>query len=580
MVQTAPDAVVAPLPLPSAPAALRDLQRALDDLRRDRLGGAIRRLERLHRKHPSEPAPAYFLALVRLRAGDDEGAVSPLEAAAAAAPASGEVQELLGHLRRRRGETAAAAEAYARALAVDPARHGAAHGLGVCHLRSGGEARAVEPLERAVALRPGEPRYLRDLGTALIFAGRPEQAVEAFQQVPEGELGAAGLANLGWAYELLGEDEQAWRCYDEALARDERVTAPYYKLARRGRYDDAEHLELLLDRFAGDAAACVDLHFALGEILHRRGEARRAFEHFRRGNRLAGVRHDRRARSLITLAPTLFAGREFFAERRWSDDGEGRVFIVGMPRLGTSLVEQILAAHRRVHALGENLFFGEVALSMGGREGIERAYPFGLLDLDAAVARQIAREYEQTLPAGLPSGTLTTDKAPANYVFLPLIALCFPRAKVIDLRRDPRDVALSLYFTHFRGGSCTFSYDLDDLAACLIDHHHAMEHWQAHLPVEMLELHYEELVHDPEGQSRRLLDFVGLDWDPACLDFHRRSGPCLTASHAQVRRPVYTSSIGRHRPYADLLQPLIDRLEQAGLAVGSHARVNSLGGGC
>ncbi len=565
MVQIASADVAAPLPLPSSPAHLRELRKALDDLRRGELERARRRLARLHRRCPKQPAPAYFLALALLRAGDDEAAMAPLEAAAAAASASGEVQELLGHLHRRRGEITEAARAYRRALAADPARHAAAHGLGICCFRSGCERQAVEPLRRAVALCPGEPRYLRDLGTALIFAGHPDQAVEALEQARAGGLGAPGLANLGWAHELLGHDEQAWRYYREALALDEGVTSPYYKMARRGRYDDAEHLESLLERLADDAAARVEVHFALGEIYHRRGDASEAFEHFHRGNRLAGVHHDRRARSLLTLAPTVFAGREFFAERRWSDAGEGRVFIIGMPRSGTSLVEQILAAHPRVHALGENLFFGDTALALGQRSGIDHAYPFGLLDLDAATAAQIAEEYAQTFPEDLPAAALTTDKAPANYVFLPLIALCLPRAKVIDLRRDPRDVALSLYFTHFRRGSCTFSYDLDDLAECLIDHHHAMEHWRTHLPLEMLEVQYEELVRDPEGQSRRLLDFVGLDWDPACLDYHRRSGPCLTASHAQVRRPVYTSSIGRHRPYAEQLAPLIDRLEQAGL---------------
>ena len=555
------------LPLPSRPKALRGLHRGIGELMGGRSAAAARTLAEVVERFPREPAPAHYLALALLREGEQERAQGLLEKVVRLAPRAAEAWELLGHLDLGRHRAESALAAFRRALELDPRRDGSAHGVGACLLELHREREAVAPLRRAVELEPANGRYLRDLGTALIHAGKLEGARECLEtasaSMPED---AALWANLGWVLELAGDHESAERCYERAIAREETLGAPYYKLARRGRLDDAGALERLLTRREIAEAHRCDLHFALGEIYQRQGKSGAAFEHFSRANALARVRHDRKARSVIALAPTLFAGREFFEERRgWGDPSAEPVFIIGMPRSGTSLVEQILAAHPGVAPAGEHLFWGDCALGLHEREGIEREYPFALLDLEAPLAASLAREYRESLPVLAEAGLKTTDKAPANYLFLGLIALAFPKARVIHIRRDPRDVALSLYFTHFRGGSCTFSYDLEDLAECPIDYHQVMEHWRRESPLAMLEIRYEELVEEFESHARRLVEFAGLGWDSACLEFHRSKRVCLTASNDQVRQPVYTSSRGRWRPYAEQLTPLIERLEAAGI---------------
>jgi hypothetical protein len=231
-----------------------------------------------------------------------------------------------------------------------------------------------------------------------------------------------------------------------------------------------------------------------------------------------------------------------------------------MPRSGTSLVEQILASHPAVHGAGELTEIGLMALSTaaGGRE-----YPESVRGLDARSVNAMAAAYGRRLDALAPKAERVVDKMWQNFEYLGFAAMLLPAARIIWCRRDPADLGLSCFFQHFFGDGVPFAYDLAHIGCMVREHERAMAHWRAVLDLDILDLTYETLVADPEAQIRRLVKFAGLPWDPACLRFHQTERVVRTASHAQVRRPLYSSSVGRHRAYARWLGPLYRALESA-----------------
>jgi hypothetical protein len=249
---------------------------------------------------------------------------------------------------------------------------------------------------------------------------------------------------------------------------------------------------------------------------------------------------------LIELATPDF----FSAAASWGSPSQAPVFIVGMPRSATSLVEQIAASHSRVFGAGELHELGEIweTLSTHNRgRAVEK--------WDAAFARRLADRHVGSLKALGNGAVRIIDKMPDNIFFLWLVAALFPSARMILCRRDLRDVCLSCYFHHFTEGHL-YAYDLADCGARALEIDRLGAHWLRVLPFEMLTIDYEKLVSDPEAESRRLIEFLGLEWEPACLEFHRTERPVLTASAWQVRQPLYTRSLGRWCRYEPHLRPL------------------------
>lgn len=249
----------------------------------------------------------------------------------------------------------------------------------------------------------------------------------------------------------------------------------------------------------------------------------------------------------------------------WGNSSELPVFIVGMPRSGTSLVEQIAASHSRVFGAGEIRDIGALAAETAP----------AIAAKDRALIRQRADAHIERLRALGDDALRVTDKLPDNLFQLGVIATLFPGARVIFCRRDPRDLCLSCYFQKFAAGQLLFSYDLADCAKRLIETERLAAHWARVLPLRRHEIRYEDIIADLEGESRRFIDFLGLAWEPGCLDFHRTKRVVATASAWQVRQPLYDRSIGRWRNYRRHLKPLLDTLAEAGyeaLAADEPAR--------
>ena len=240
-----------------------------------------------------------------------------------------------------------------------------------------------------------------------------------------------------------------------------------------------------------------------------------------------------------------------------------------MPRSGTTLVEQIIASHPQVFGAGELRHIRAMVAGLPAGLQTDTAYPECVTMLDERLARSLAEDYLKKLRVMGGNAQRVSDKMPANFFYLGLIALMFPNARVIHCRRDPLDVCLSIYFHQFARGH-NYAYDLTDLAVYYRQYRRLMQHWHAALPLEICDIQYEELVADQEVVSRRLIDYCDLPWDDRCLEYYKNKRPVQTASNWQVRQPIYTDSIQRWKNYEKHLDELKEMLAEAAHAEESR----------
>ncbi len=299
------------------------------------------------------------------------------------------------------------------------------------------------------------------------------------------------------------------------------------------------------------------LHFALAKVYLDVGDSARAFAHLDAGARMkrAQFAYSADANRARNAAIAAAFSAETFARFAGAGSRAGApIFVVGMPRSGTTLIEQILASHPAIHGAGELHALPQIAAEIGG-------VPEGLGALTADDLAGIGDDY--LARAGEPPAgkTRVVDKLPGNFANAGLIRLILPEAQIIHVRRDAIDTCLSCYSKNFRGPNLPYTNDQTELGLFYRDYEALMAHWRATLPAtHFLEVDYEAVVDDLEGQARRMIAFVGLPWDPACLEFHRTKRPVHTASVNQVRKPIYRASVGRWRAHAAFLGPLIKAL--------------------
>lgn len=498
-------------------------------------------------------APAWSaLGVVRLAAGQAEKAAEALRRSLAYRPGDAGTLANLATALLRLGDHPAARTALEEALAIDPDHRGALSVLAGLEKSAGRLAVAQDAWRRCLTKDPGSPEAWTGLAGVLQASGELEAAGQAYRRAlelrPDDPDALAGQAEV---FEWQGRYQEGLAELDRA--RSERTRGLALVEARLLRRLDrpAEARELLETGMPGpgeDAPLRRQFAFSLGAVCDALGDAETAWRWFCEGNRLVPASFDiaaerERQRGLDDAAsgdsgPPVPAGT-----------GGRVIFIVGLPRSGTTLVEQILAAHGEVHAAGELPALGLLAEALARASG--SAGQIGL----AALGRQ----YLDRLPEH-PPGLVVTDKMPLNFRYLGLIASALPGARVIHCCRDVRDVALSCFFTDFIDPTLGFSTRLEWLADFVNLHDQVVDRWRPVLGERFLPVRYEELVADPEQQIRALLKSLGLEWDPACLRPHEQDRIAATASHAQVRRPIYASSVGRWRSYARQLEPFLHGL--------------------
>ena len=428
--------------------------------------------------------------------------------------------------------------------------------------------KAIESYRRVLEIEPGRWDVRMSLCNCLSQNQRTEQALTMLEEMLQEKPDDIDLLNLvGRTLQREGRFEEAVPYFLRACDLDPSHPGAYYNLADDRNYEmsdtEIRHLRELAADESLDAEHRTVAHFALGPVLHRKEDYDAAFAHYAKGNELV---HERKSVSLEALWSELDSAVSVFDsaffEKRWAhgDDSDRPVFVVGMPRSGTTLTERILAGHPEVAGGGELPGLPWIANFMQTDIKSTQPYPWCLPEIDPATARGFARHYLDGLDEVDSEAQRVIDKLPGNCVRIGLIGLLFPNAKVIHLERDPLDTCLSCYFQLFRR-DFSYMWDLRDIAAVYKQYRRYMEHWHAVRPIEILDVQYEDLVADPEPVARRMIDFIGLDWDPRCLDSNASDQPIATASIWQARQPIYDSSVAGWKHYEKHLGPLIEALE-------------------
>jgi tetratricopeptide (TPR) repeat protein len=455
-----------------------------------------------------------------------------------------------------------------RALVADPASC-LALGARANLLRT--ENRAAEGLDNCrqwIALEPNNGFAHLALARSYQALGRDEQAVEAYGRAIEFlPQPAETLTDLSILLLELGRHEAARKALDRALGVDGAFAAAWYTRADTKHFapddPDVDAMERLLDQSSRQTEPrairdTILFHYALAKAYTDLKDVPRALSHLESGSRLkrAEFNYDPAAdeRRMAAIAAAFPA--DYFEHRRGvGDPSELPVFIVGMPRSGTSLVEQILASHPQIRGGGETANLEKVI------QGLGAAYPGGMQQLDPERTALAARQYLDLLSAPQAPVVRVTDKMTDNFLHLGLIHAMFPRARIIHCIRDPLDTCVSCYSKLFTKGQ-EFSYDLGELGRYYRSYAALMAHWRALIPPEcFIEIEYEKVVDDLENEARRLIEFCGLPWSEACMRFHETSRTVRTASMQQVRQPLYRRSVGRAATLGSRLTPLVEALD-------------------
>jgi len=396
---------------------------------------------------------------------------------------------------------------------------------------------ALEVLERALKSRPDAPEALNFYGVALKSMGRLDEAREYILKalkLNDSMYGAyANLNDLVDFSEGIG---------DELFGRMEAI------------FESVGNPE---------AEQFLALHFAYAKALDDRGKHEKALEHYITGGRMKRAQLDYKESDTFSFFDNIreVFPKEVFENRKWEGSDDDRpTFIVGMPRSGSTLVEQILASHPDIYGAGEVKHLSRALGQLRDRFPSLPKFPQMMEKITPAQLEIAAKSYQQALSVGAGDAKRITDKLLTNYFFVGLINMLFPKAKIIHTRRDPVDTCLS-GFTKLFKDDMPHSYDLGELGRYYGKYREIMEHWEKVLPKDtLITVQYEEVVADTEGQARRLIDFLGLPWNDKCVDFHKSDRPVKTASVAQVRKPIYKTSVQRWKKYGDGLQPLVDAI--------------------
>lgn len=510
-----------------------------------------------------------------LRAGNAPAAEQAARALAKSQPRDWQAQVLLGHALRLSGQTRAALDAAKAALVLAPSHPAPRMLQAQLLLQCGERTQALEVLRALVADGDDQPRLLQDIAQHFTGLGLHEDAERCLARArvlrPDDP---QALYNHASAQIALGQLAEAEASLDRVIAlTPDDGDAWYNRATLRRQTPENNHVNALRQRCARtppDSANMVPLHYALAKELEDLGQYAESFDALQRGAHARRQRLSYRVEddldTMRQIAAAFDAG--FFARNLQGHADARPLFIVGLPRSGTTLVDRILASHPQVISRGETTDLAMALMHGAGQVQSKQALVQRATALDFSA---LGAHYCAQLPD---SGALRMlDKTPINFLYLGILAKALPQARIVHLRRHPMAACHAMYKTLFRM-AYPFSYDLDDLARYWLGYAGLMAHWRTLLPAgQMLEIDYEDLVEHQEAVSRRLLAHAGLDWDPACLHFERNRQPSLTASAAQVRQPIYRSSLDLWRRYAAQLAPVATRLRAAGMDPDSGNRV-------
>ncbi len=486
------------------------------------------------------------------------------------APNNPEGPFLLGLAQKAAMNLRPAADYFAQALKLGTERYDAAIELAFQYVLLNRPTEAKDLLGRYREHLSNSPIYLNLAGEAYTRMNLHEDARPLFEGAcklqPEVEMFSANLASCAV---YLGDVDAAKAIYRRLLKRNPMHRRNHYELSKLERAKDDGHVKEMLEvlRETGDEPAKnIHLYYALGKELEDLERWSEAFDYYKKAGDAVKTVSDHDVATDVAIMDRIVE----VCSSDWLQDEPANqgtastpIFVVGLPRTGTTLTDRVLSSHSMVESGGETQLLQMVLRHQSGVESRVDMSPEIVEAAAEAAPESIATAYVEAMSHRLGDKPFFVEKLPENVLYLGFIARSWPDARIIHMRRHPMDACFALYKqSYFR-----FAYSLDDLADYYLAYDRLSRHWRDTLGERMIEVEYEHLVSEPERETRRLLDLLGLPFEEACLEFDRNVAPIATASAVQVREKMHRRSVGRWKKFEDQLQPLRDRLEQGGVAI-------------
>ncbi len=521
--------------------------------------------EEAHRRFMALSPVAKALAKVEqlLAAGQSDAAEKICEETSREHPTNTQALRLLARIASDSGRPVIAEGLLKRIISLSPDDDRCVVDLGLYLAEQGRYREAVEALQEATRIDPTVIGTQQRLGDLLAIMGKPAEALPIYETALQLDSDfVPALVGRGHMLRILGRSEEAIECYESGIALRPAFGDAWWSLASLRSYefsqDQIDKMRTQIDIVDDeDTISKISFYFALARAAEEKQDFEDAWRCYDLGNSLkrSSVNYDPVRIETSHDAVIKQFDAEFLEKFPAQEaDGPGPIFIVGMPRSGSTLVEQILASHSQVEGAAELPFMGLLAESLGGPRAGGLKYPEAVADMGGDRLTALGKSYlyysEGNRPQGLPR---FTDKMPANFVHVGLIHLALPNAKFVDTRRHPLDICIGNYRQLFAQGK-NHAYDLNECAEYYLEYVRVMDHWDAVLPGRVLRVNYEDVVADIETEVRRVLEYCELPWEDACLDFHQTSRAVNTASSEQVRVPIYSDAVEYWRHYESKLE--------------------------
>lgn len=567
--------------------------------------GRLPKAEAIYRKilqaNPDQPVALHLLGVIAHQSGKFQAAVDMISKAISVAPKYAEAYYNLGIAYRALGKLEEAAGIYQKAIAINPNNADVFNNLGNI-LKDLGRLRKAEAAFRdALVVNPDYAEVHNNLGIVLQERKAYLEAIDSYEKAIDLKPDYfEALNNQGTAFKSIGKLEDAAMVYNKALELNAQFVEAHYNLgnvckdqgnmkgaathyanaiALKDDYTEAhrqlsylqkhtEHdatikaMEEVYDRPSTTLEQRMHLTFGLGKAFEDIQEFEKGFEFLSEGNALKRCQYDYEIeddRAYFISVMKAFNDGLFSNMKGVGCDDKTPVFVLGMPRSGTTLVEQILSSHPLVHGAGELEFLDQQVRTFFNSDN-KHSYPLDIKKIKNSELKKLGKNYIDRLRKHNSDAPFIINKMPVNFKYIGFIKLILPNAKIIHCRRSPADTCLSI-FKNFFGGEQPFAYDLYELGHYYALYQSMMDHWHTVLPGFIHDVRYEDMVDNQAQQTKALLDFCGLDWDEACLNFHKSGRPVRTASAAQVRKPMYKDSIDLWKRYQRQLSPLLEALE-------------------
>jgi len=468
----------------------------------------------------------------------------------------------LGNALHVQGKLDDAVYSYRKALEINPNYAKAHYNVGIVYSELGELDDAVASYRKALAIKPDYAEAHSNLGNALSEQGKLDDAVASYRKALDIKPDSAEAhSNLGNVLSEQGKLDDAVASYRKALAIKPDYAEAHRHLAHITKPsegdEDLKSMERAYELASSSDQDRMHLAFGLGKAFEDLQDYERAFEYLAEGNRIKRETIGYSTDNDIDFFEKTMAAFDNSLFRRSFCEGcsdKSPIFVLGMPRSGTTLIEQILASHPHVHGAGELGILKQI-LKSHFSVGKKNNYPENIQFVDKAQFEHAGKQYVDEIKRKSPDSRFIVNKTPDNFKYIGLIKLILPNSRVIHCRRDPLDTCLSIFKNYFTGAH-EYAYDLVDLGTYYKLYGRLMEHWHKVMPDFIYDVHYEKVISDQVAQTKALLNYCGLEWNDACLEFYKSDRPVKTASFAQVRKPIYTDSVQSWKRYERQLKPL------------------------